>query len=56
VNAALKKIPLETFSFTQNIDLESEHENEKIKAINSFGQRIKDSGNNYMKKLRTPEE
>lgn len=56
MNAALKKIPLETFSFTQNIDLESEHENEKMKAINSFGQRISDSGKNYMKKLSTPDE
>jgi hypothetical protein len=56
VNAALKKIPLETFSFTQNIDLESEQENEKMKAINSFGQRISDTSKNYMKKLSKSEE
>lgn len=56
VNAALKKIPLETFSFTQNIDLESEQENEKMKAINSFGQRISDTSKNYMNKLTKSEE
>ena len=55
VNAALKKIPLETFNFTQIIDLESEQENDKLKAISNLSQKISDT-KNYMKKLNTQEE